>query len=92
MSSNDRPTETAEVRILMVDCTRTILTAIREGLPQREIASDYGLALVSAAHDADNPDWSAINRAILDRWSMSGLEQIKRDAWKLASRCGVSMP
>jgi hypothetical protein len=91
MSTKGRQTETAETRILMVDCTRTILTAIREGLPQREIANDYGLALVSAAHGADTPDWPAINRAILGRWSMSGLDRIKRDAWKAASRRGVSL-
>lgn len=28
------------------------------------------------------PDWPCINRAILERWSMSGLEWIKRRAWK----------
>jgi len=90
MSSNDRPTETAEVRFLMADCTRTVLAEIAEKLPQREVAKSYGLALVSAAHGGDNPDWSAINRAILDRWSMSGLERIKREAWKLANRAEVS--
>jgi hypothetical protein len=30
-------------------------------------------------------DWGAVNRAILERWSMSGLIDIKRQAWKLLS-------
>lgn len=28
-------------------------------------------------------DWPGINRAIIARWSKSGLEYIKRAAWKL---------
>lgn len=89
--NSGRRDETAGPMILLADCTETILRAIDAGLPQREIASDYGLAIISGAHKGDEPDWSVINRAILDRWSMSGLERIKREAWKVANRCGVSV-
>jgi hypothetical protein len=82
--------ETAEpMMILLADCTGTILRAIEAGLPQREIASDYGLSIISEAHKGDKPDWSVINRAIVARWSEGGLIRIKREAWKLANRAGV---
>lgn len=28
-------------------------------------------------------DWKAVNRAIIDRWSVSGLNRVKERAWKL---------
>ena len=37
------------------------------------------MALLSERRGRDNPDWKAINAAILDRWKPSGLEQIRED-------------
>lgn len=45
---------------------------------QADIAFLYACAI--AAGDAG---WPEINRAILKRWSMSGLESIKAKAWKI---------
>ena len=37
----------------------------------------YRLALESS----EKVDWSIVNRAIIKRWSMSGLHDIKKWAW-----------
>ena len=29
-------------------------------------------------------DWAAVNKAIIERWSLSGLKSIKKMAWKIA--------
>jgi hypothetical protein len=44
---------------------------------QADIALTYALAL-----DAGEVDWSTVNLAIIDRWSVSGLEHVKAMAWK----------
>lgn len=31
-------------------------------------------------------NWTAINTAIINRWSLSGLEYIKKLAWKMSPR------
>jgi len=49
---------------------------------QADIAFLYATALSSIEPTA--PDWREINTAILNRWSMSGLEKIKAKAWKIA--------
>ena len=77
-------TEAPTYQMHMLCCTATILDEIKAGLPQTDIAMSYGLAIRSAAAGADDPDWQTINRAILARWSMAGLERIKKKAWKLA--------
>jgi hypothetical protein len=71
------------MNLYMIDCTGTIIRAVEAGLPQKEIGWDYGQAMRSEAAGVDNPDWSAINGAILKRWKMSGLERIKKIAWKI---------
>jgi len=49
---------------------------------RRHVAQSYALVMRSV-HDAD---WPSINAAILDRYSLSGLEFIKREAWKINDR------
>ena len=68
----------------MVHSTQTIMSEIEQGFTQKDVAVSYGLALRSAAAGTDTPEWSVINRAILARWSMSGLERIKKRAWQIA--------
>ena len=70
----------------LVDCTVVIINEIEQGLTQGCIAQTYAMALISASRGIDEPDWGTINRAIIARWSMAGLERIKRKAWKLAGR------
>ena len=72
-------------RINMVCCTEVICDEIAKGLTQRDIALSYALAIKSQAQEADRPDWGRINRAIVDRWSMAGLERIKKAAFDLCT-------
>lgn len=64
-------------------CTRTILSDIEQGANQKTVAITYALSIRSAAYGVDKPDWPKINRAIIDRWSMSGLERVKGRAFSL---------
>lgn len=73
---------TEPYRIYLMDCARVIEDEIAAGLTQTDIAKTYALAMISAAHGAWKSDWPRVNRAILDRWSMAGLERIKKLAHK----------
>lgn len=50
-------------RTNLVVCTATILDEIAAGLPQKDVAMTYALAIKSEAEGADKPDWPKINRA-----------------------------
>lgn len=73
----------SDIQFNLVCCTQTILHEIANKATQKYVAVTYAIALKSEAQGADKPDWPKINRAILDRWSMSGLERIKKWAWDL---------
>lgn len=73
-----------EFRINLVGCTDAICDQVKiKQATQSDIALTYAMAIKSAAQKADNPDWSAINGAILARWKMSGLERIKKRAFDI---------
>ena len=73
-------------RINMVCCTEVICNEVsHKQIKQRDVALSYALALKSQMQKADTPDWGKINRAIIDRWSMAGLERIKKAAFDLCS-------
>ncbi len=75
--------DTPEFRVNMICCTDTIIDEVAGGLTQKDVALSYALAIKSASQGADQPDWAAINEAILKRWKMSGLERIKKQAFRL---------
>lgn len=77
------PNETTQISL--VDCTRVICDEIAAGLTQQEIALTYAMAMVAKVRGAADPDWKAINSAILGKWKMSGLERIKKRAYDIAS-------
>jgi hypothetical protein len=64
----------------LVNCTNVIISQIESGSPQREIAKTYCLAMSSEGAEMDAPDWKKINAAIVTRWSVSGLERVKKMA------------
>jgi hypothetical protein len=74
----------SDFQINLVCCTQVICdqVAIKQAT-QKDIALTYAMAIKSAAQNADDPDWGAINRAILARWKMSGLERIKKRAFDI---------
>lgn len=60
--------------------TKTILGEIAmPKLKQPDIAKTYALAIKSD----EKIDWSAINQAIIARWSRSGLNRVKQMAWRI---------
>jgi len=64
----------------LANCENMILREIADKkFKQRDIAQTYALSIVSSEHD--NIDWVKVNRAIIERWSKSGLERIKKMAW-----------
>ena len=64
--------------IELMDCTNVLLDEIaNKQFKQRDIAMTYALSLQSN----DPTDYKKVNRAIIDRWSKSGLNRIKEMAW-----------
>ena len=65
-------------------CEFTILNEIQQKeCKRKDIALTYYLCMVSSENiDSENIDWKKVNEAIINRWSFSGLEYIKNEAWK----------
>lgn len=83
------------MRVMMTLTTRAFLAKVDDhARKQRSIAQQYCM------HLNCNPqfvDWKAVNLAIIERWSRSGLERIKRAGWsgrwrggKLFERLGAA--
>lgn len=67
--------------------TQTILNEVNVlRLTQRQVAKTYALAILDQA----NVDWTLVNRAIMDRWSRSGLNNVKHMAWKILEAPGMA--
>ena len=65
------------MRCVLANCTQTLMNEIAEPtMRRRDIAQTYLLAMRSP----ETVDWSLVNRAIIARWSRSGLIWIKRQA------------
>ena len=66
------------MRIELANCTQTLLDEIADkDFKQKSIAKTYALALRSS----EGFDSRAVNRAIIERWSVAGLERILKWAW-----------
>jgi len=50
-----------------------------KGTKRDIVAIAYAFALVSS----EEVDWPKVNKAIIERWSVSALEYIKTKAWKM---------
>jgi len=72
-------------RINLVRCTDTVLNELKNGCTRKSLSLTYAMAMRSAAQGDDKPDWPKINKAILAKYSMSGLEFIKKRAWGILS-------
>jgi hypothetical protein len=60
---------------------------------RRELAGDYAnwIRWASIEGQWESPIWRELNQAIIARWSRSGLEFIKREAWRQsASKDGTT--
>jgi hypothetical protein len=69
------------MRCELLNPTDALLWDIKNQEVKRDsVAATYALALQTSV----STDWLKVNQAIIARWSMSGLEYIKKRAWKLA--------
>lgn len=57
--------------------TGLMLGVIEHAKTQAEVAEEYASALRNAP-----VDWTRVNQAIIQRWSVAGLKNIKRLAWR----------
>lgn len=55
-----------------------LLNKLKEKVTRKDIVSLYALMI----YFEDLIDWKKVNRAIIKKWSLSGLIYIKRLAWK----------
>jgi hypothetical protein len=71
------------VVFLLMDCTNQLLREIScKECKRFDIAVTYRLAMLTEQHGGEKTDWTTVNKAIMERWSRSGLEWIKRKAHK----------
>ena len=60
-------------------CEETILSEIEDKrFKRKNVALTYYFCLISS----EDINWGKVNRAIIRRWSHSGLNYIKTEAWK----------
>lgn len=68
------------MKLEMVDCERALLEEIADPkMKRRDVAKSYALTIKSS--EFVQIDFDRVNRAIMQRWSASGLEWIKKQAW-----------
>jgi len=66
------------MKIEMMDCENVLMQEIADPKCKRKtIARTYAFALKSS----EDIDFKKVNMAIINRWSISGLEYIKSLAW-----------
>ena len=67
-----------DIRIELAGCEALLLREIANTkFKQKNIARTYALSMASS----EKVDWLKVNRAIIERWSRSGLERVKKMAW-----------
>jgi hypothetical protein len=71
-----------------MDYARMIEDEIASRARQADVAVTYAFAMRSASAGVWISDWPRVNKAILDRWSMTGLKRVK----KLAHQKHREMP
>lgn len=54
----------------------------RDGSNRKSIAAVYREGIWMDSNDCERVDWPSVNAAILSRYSVSGLNYIKAQAWK----------
>jgi len=82
---NDLGRTDRSVSVEMVDVEERILREIADPrMKRRDVALTYafGVRQTGAVYGTtEQIDWPKVNRAIIDRWSLSALKWIKEEAW-----------
>ena len=64
----------------LVNCEKLLLEEIANpAMKRKDVALTYAMSL----RNSQPPNWERVNKAIIARWSFSGLEYIKTQAWKV---------
>jgi hypothetical protein len=50
---------------------------------QKDAAKEYSNLIFAGQVLGNDIDWDKINKAIINRWSMSGLRRVKEMAWSI---------
>lgn len=67
------------IKMELMCCESTLLDEIAiPEMKRKNIAQTYALALKSS--ERNSIDWAKVNKAIMNRWSLSGLKYIKEMA------------
>jgi hypothetical protein len=62
-----------------IACVEQVIeNEIKQGLKQKQIAQTYALGLRSSSWPTY---WTKVNKMIVNRWSLAGLNRIKKMAW-----------
>jgi hypothetical protein len=72
--------------IQMTNCESVLMMEC--GIPQikrKDIAITYRLAMEADRDGREKINWGKVNHAIITRWSLSGLQYIKKLAWERRS-------
>ena len=70
------------IKTELMSTTQILLDEIaNKSFKKKDISQTYLLAMNST----DETDWAKVNKAIIDRWSLSVLKDIKEWAW--SSKC-----
>lgn len=68
--------------VYLACCEATILNEIsQKEYKRRHIAQTYRLSMHAERANGEVIDWKKVDEAIVARWSRSGLEWIKKQAW-----------
>ena len=68
------------MKIELMGCEEVILQEITD---KNFIRDDIAITYAFCIDSSEKPNFSKINKAIIDRWSRSALKYIKSEAWKL---------
>jgi hypothetical protein len=69
-------------KVYLTCCEMVLLNEIsHKECKRRDIAQTYRMSIAAAAENDEVIDWKKVNAAIIARWSQSGLEWIKNQAW-----------
>lgn len=68
------------MKLAQVEYERLMLHVIAD---KKFAMDDVAVTYAFCIESSEKPDFSKINRAIVKRWSVSGLAYIKERAWKL---------
>jgi hypothetical protein len=74
--------EGGAMRVELIDVEGHLLREIADpGMKRADVALTYAFGIRQGG-----VDWPLVNRAIVERWSVSGLQWIKTKAWGYAER------